>query len=200
MKKIIIVQRYKKIGKYNEVRDSLSTDLSRFIIKLGYLPIPYPSEVLPENFIKFVKPKAIIFSGGDDPKKKDLRRDIEIKFLKLSIKRNITVIGICRGAQQINLFCKGKISKISSHVRKKHKIKTNFSKKLHKINCYHDYGILRKNLGKNLNILATARDGSIECFKHNKRNWLGVMWHPERNANLSKIDKKIFNSFLQNKI
>jgi putative glutamine amidotransferase len=51
-------------------------------------------------------------------------------------------------------------------------------------------------LGKNFEVIAYSNDNQIEAIKHKKYNWLGWMWHPERdkvfNKKLLKIAKDFF--------
>ena len=78
MKKIIISQRFEKIGKFKELRDNLDTRLTNLILKLGFLPILLPSNsrnVL--RYINEISPSGIILSGGGNPKKKDERYNSE---------------------------------------------------------------------------------------------------------------------------
>ena len=197
MKKILITQRYEKIGPHKEIRDNTDVRLSRMIEKIGQLPIYLPNEININLFLKKIKPDGIILSGGGNPNKKDLRQKNEKSLIKYSLKKKIPLFGICRGAQQINIFCKGKLVKLKNHVRKKHQIfGTIIKNKKIKVNSYHDYAIIKKNLGKNLKILATSSDGSVECFYQKKNKWIGIMWHPERDKVLSQFDinliKKIF--------
>ena len=193
MKKILIVQRYEKIGIFNELRDNLDIRLSNYIFKLGYLPILIPTKIKITSFLKQIKPDGILLSGGGNPQKKDLRRSLEMQLLKFSLKRKLPVLGICRGAQQINLFCKGKIQKIENHVRKKHRIFGKIIKKKIYVNSFHNYGIKKKFLGRGLEILAYSKDEGVECFINKKNSWVGIMWHPERENNISDLDKKIIN-------
>ena len=72
MKKILIVQRYEKIGVFNELRDNLDIRLSNYIFKLGYLPILIPTKIKITSFLKQIKPDGILLSGGGNPQKKDL--------------------------------------------------------------------------------------------------------------------------------
>ena len=194
MKKILIVQRYERIGTFNELRDNLDNRLSNYIFKLGYLPILIPTNIKVTSFLKEIKPDGILLSGGGDPQKKSLRRSLEIHLLKFSLKKKLPVLGICRGAQQMNLFCKGKIQKVENHIRKKHRIFGEIVKKKIYVNSYHAYGIKKKILGNGLEILAYSKDEVIECFVNKKNNWMGIMWHPERENNISKLDKKIINN------
>jgi putative glutamine amidotransferase len=88
MKKVIITQRFEKIGKHRELRDNLDVRLYNLIEKLGYNPIPLPNNLKNINkFIYQISPDGIILSGGGDPLKKDKRRKNELKLIKYSLKK-----------------------------------------------------------------------------------------------------------------
>ena len=197
MKKILITQRFEKIGKFNEYRDNIDTRLPSLIQKLGYTPILVPNSL--NNLSKFVKeisPNGIILSGGGDALKKDLRYFIENKLIKISINKNIPIIGICRGAQVLNIFFGGKLKRISNHVRKQHRIFGPLVNKVNvKVNSYHDYGFFKKTLGKKLKLLAYSSDEVVKSFCHNHYNFLGIMWHPERNKNLKNFDRNLIKKY-----
>ena len=117
MKKIIITQRFEKIGKFNELRDNIDSRLPNLIQNLGYTPILLPNNLNNlKNFIKDISPKGIILSGGGDALKKDLRYKTENELIKISIKKRIPMIGICRGAQALNIFFGGELIKVKNHV------------------------------------------------------------------------------------
>ena len=74
----------------------------------------------------------------------------------------------------------------------KYQNKNNFLKKQSlKVNSFHNFGIDKKSLGTNLEIIAFATDNTIEEFKHYKYKIYGTMWHPERETNYKKINKLI---------
>jgi len=193
MKKILITQRIEKIGKHNELRDTIDIRLPNILEKMGYVPILLPNKIKNlNNYLNIVSPNGIILSGGGDPLKKDLRHLVENKLIRISVKKKIPLIGICRGAQALNLFFGGKLTKVKNHVRKKHRIFGPIVKdKKIIVNSYHEYGFFEKTLGRNLNLLAYSSDKVIKSFCHNKYNLLGIMWHPERNMVLKEFDKKI---------
>ena len=114
---------------------------------------------------------------GGNSKKKDQRRKIEHLLINYSIKYNLPILGLCRGAQAINLFFGGNIFKIKNHVRKMHKIEGKLigNKKYIYVNSFHDYAINFNSLGKNLEILAHTKDGGVECFRPKKKKILGIM-------------------------
>ena len=86
---------------------------------LKLIPILVPNKLNNINqYIKILKPNGIILTGGGNPKEKNERKKIELSLIRFAIKENLPLLGICRGAQSINLYFKGKLSKIKSHVRK----------------------------------------------------------------------------------
>ena len=110
MKKLIISQRFEKIGDHNELRDNLDVRLSKFIFELNYLPILLPGNIEKMNkYLNVLSPEGIILSGGGDPFKKDKRYLIEKQLIDIAIKKQIPLLGICRGAQRINIHFNGKL-------------------------------------------------------------------------------------------
>jgi len=199
MRNIIISQRLDKVGPHKELRNNLDLRFVKMIQELGFFPIIFPNNL--KNALKSIKrfnPKAIILSAGGDPLKRDSRYQTEKKLISYSIKKKIPIIGFCRGAQFINIYFCGKISKVRNHVRTKNKISGIITEnKDVYVNSYHDYGIKTKDLGKNLKIMAIANDNSIECFVHKTKKVMGIMWHPERYRALRKFEKKIIKNFIK---
>ena len=199
MNKIIIVQRIEKLGLHNELRDNLDSRLTFYISKLGYLPIPLPNKIF--NFKKTItqlSPNGIILSGGGSPLNKDIRYKNENKLIEFAIANNLPILGICRGAQALNIYNGGKISKIKNHVGTRHKIYGTIVKNKNiSVNSYHDYGFDKKLIGKNLNILAYSSDQNIECFVHKKYKMMGIMWHPERYSKQRDFDKYLIKNFFK---
>jgi putative glutamine amidotransferase len=153
---------------------------------------------------KNLKLNMLIISGGNDLTKFSKTKDNFIKekitkfYLNSAIKKKITVVGICYGAQFIANFFKCKLNKTKKHVGS-HRIifeKNNFNLKLKKndfTNSYHTY--LIKKVSKKIKPLARANDNSIEAFKHKKYKIYGVMWHPERNRIIKKFNIEYFKKF-----
>lgn len=196
MKKVFITQRLDCIGKFNEKRNNLDVRFISIFQKLKILPIIIPNNIfIAEKMLKMIKVDGVILSSGGNALKKDERHHTESLLLRFACRKNIPLLGICRGAQAINLFFSGKIRKIQNHVRKKHLLYINLTKKIPiKTNCYHDYGIYKKDLGRNLKSLGETKDESIEIFKHKNKKILGMMWHPERHNNLRSFELKIIKN------
>ena len=101
------------------------------------------------------------------------------------------MLGICRGAQSLNLYFKGKLIKVENHVKKKHVLFDIKYKKIISVNSFHDFGFNKKTLGKGLRPLLLSKDNIIEYIKHEKYALHGIMWHPEREKNINKFDIKL---------
>tara|TARA_B100002051_G_C16673369_1_gene605744 strand:+ start:444 stop:1055 length:612 start_codon:yes stop_codon:yes gene_type:complete len=168
-----------------------------------------PEILLPEGDKKSKKIDLIIISGGNNlSSKENIKANIERdklskKYLNLALKDKIPIIGICYGAQFIAEKYNSTLVKVKNHVGK-HKIYfdkkiklKNFKYKLI-VNSFHQYAI--KHISKDLDVLATASDFTIELFHHKKNKILGMMWHPERYKNIRSIDAEIIKTFYRNKL
>ncbi len=170
------------------------------IKKIEYNLIPN-SRYLSEKILK--KIDILILSGGNDvvSKKKDsiLRNKIENNLINKAIKKKIPILGVCRGAQILNIKFGGKISKIKNQMRTRHNIyfyKNNFiKKKIFNVNSFHNYGIKYEDISKRFKIIATDSDKNVEMFASKKNKIIATMWHPEREKNkkiLTNLINKIF--------
>lgn len=195
-KYILISMRQDYFHNKKELRFGLDIKLINWVLCLGLKPF-LVSDLKTLNFFlkqNLFKIKGILLSGGNNINKNLLRYTIEKRLADISKKKKIPLLGICHGLQFINHLEGGSLKKIDNHVRVIHKIKSKY-KYPSKVNSFHEYGV--KKLGRNFEIIACSEDNQIEAIKHKKYNWLGWMWHPERekkfNRDLIKIAKFFFN-------
>ena len=129
-----------------------------------------------------------------------MRDNTEKEIISYSIKKNLPIIGICRGMQVLNLNFNGKIrfNEAINHSGIKHEIQFKEKQKKLLINSYHNNLIKNKDdLGDNLKSIAiSSNDKSIEGFKHNESPIFGIMWHPEREK--TNFHYKLIDSFMKN--
>ena len=147
----------------------------------------------------------IILSGGNDltkfvkSKKNILREKIDNYYYKLSKKKKIPIIGICYGATFLAEKLGCKIEKKSGHVGR-HRItliKSNYLKNFPKnntVNSYHNYAIT--SVTNKFEVIGKSNDETYELIKHKHKKMMCIMWHPERNKQISKLDIKLFKNFL----
>jgi putative glutamine amidotransferase len=138
----------------------------------------------------------------------------EMESIALGLQRDLPMLGICGGAQAINVALGGslyqdiatQLPNAREHQQKHsnghviellrgtllHKI---FKRQKMKVNTTHHQAI--RDPGKGLVINATASDGIVEGIESTKHSFvLGVQWHPEVLAQRSPAHRKIFSSFI----
>ncbi|WP_291951232.1 gamma-glutamyl-CDP-amidate hydrolase [Campylobacter sp.] len=196
MKFIAISQRLIANESYYEERECLALDWGKFFKEnlQGFLPIPLSYELEFEKYQSLVS--AVILSGGNDLyllNKNDLskkRDNYEKDIIKICIRENIPLLGICRGAQMIASFFDSTFIMSKNHI-KEHKIYLDDKKIC--VNSFHNFCI--NKLGDDLESLAFAEDKTIEAFKHKQFKIYATMWHIEREKGLS--ERSIFYNWLK---
>ena len=169
---------------------------------------------------------GLIITGGDfdiNPKLynkintqskniKNKRTNFEINLFNNFFKYNKPILGICGGAQLINVACGGTLiqdlkkkpinhEQVNPRNQTSHNINIFKNTKLHKIceaikikvNSAHHQSV--NKIGKELNISCKANDGVIEGIEHKKHKWcIGLQWHPE--FLITKYDLKVLKNFV----
>jgi len=208
MLRVGLTQRVDYIEKYGEDRDCLDQQWYKFFLKLGFLPIPLPN--LKKKYVCNILDElcldAIVFTGGNsistlEKNAKDtseLRDCFEAQLFKEATNRNISILGICRGMQIINVLLGGGLSKVADHIAIKHYLKPLINNELFekKVNSYHEWGIAKEELSKKLKAIAVDEQGNIEAFINETKSILGIMWHPEREKPFSQKDINLIKKFL----
>ena len=204
MRNIGITQRIHFIKEYNEYRDELDQNWSNLFGKIGILQIILPnnSELIKRGAIDDLNLTGVILSGGEFEENNENnvglknRNEFENNLISYCIDNKIPILGVCRGMQILNNFFGGKLEKIDDHVGKYHDI-NNFSKLpiSKKVNSYHEFKLNKEKLPENFEIIATDLNGEIESILDKKNNFLGIMWHPERNDPFDKNDIYLLKEF-----
>ena len=201
MLKIAISQRL-GFSKHGELRSQIDTRLVDFIFKCGFQPIIIPYfniknktklKIVMISWLKQIDIDGIVLSGGEDIGKFILRDNTENVLISYVIKKNIPLIGICRGMQVIGNYFNTKLVKVKNHVNINHYV--HLGKKKFKVNSYHNYSL--ENCPKNFNVECFSSDGKIESIMGKTKSIYACMWHPERNKKFNNSDiskfKKIFS-------
>ena len=194
MKRVLISQRRDNIVGRGEIRDSLDTRWAKILFDLGLLPIPVCSELASSsNYIKELIPDCILLSGGNDLEESPERDQLETTLLDFALSNDLPVLGVCRGMQMINDYLGGGLVNVNNHVATTHQLEGKWAKLrgYKMVNSYHNQAIKPQTVAHPLEVLAVSSDGIVEAVKHSALPWLGIMWHPERESEVSKVDKKL---------
>lgn len=159
----------------------------------------------------------ILTGGGDiDPSYKrgnpelQSREMIEERLIDYAIVQNIPVLGICRGMQFINIYFYGEISCLGNE-NEPHPVTANHEVKIINpdikniinsesmfVNSYHDYGVLKRNISPELEIIAeSASGGIVESLRHPDIKISGIQFHPERENNDQGIVDSLVNELIK---
>ena len=204
-----ITQRVEYVTAYAEARDCLDQRWSELldVLKMTMVPIPNTLRNV-EGWLDVLKCDAYILTGGNDladlpnAKNVSIERDrTEIALLKYAQSRSLPVFGVCRGLQLINIFFGGQLDRVSGHVGNRHSVRMCFDQGNQSIasnvNSFHEWGISINSLAQQLIPCAYDADNYVEAARHEKLNWLGMMWHPEREEKFKASDleilRKLFN-------
>ncbi len=150
------------------------------------------------------------------------RRDrVELDLFSEAMRRELPILGICRGAQLINVALGGTLyqdvhDQFDSTMQHQqhlegipkedigHAVQVSPGSRLAEvfgagelhINSFHHQAI--KEVGAGLEISATSADGLVEAIEYPQHHWLvGVQWHPEMMFQRHPEQLKIFVAFVQ---
>jgi len=147
---------------------------------------------------------------------KSQRTEFELELTAAALKRDLPVLGICGGAQAINVVLGGSLYQdiaaqlpgAGEHQQsaKKliggHHVRVQYGTRLHaivrrrilEVNTTHHQAV--KKLGRDLVTNALAEDGVIEGIESTKHRFvLGLQWHPEVLAPRQLLQRRIFSAF-----
>lgn len=199
-KKLVAVsQRFDKVSGRNEARDCLDVNFAAFIEQCNGFSAPVPSHLRDiKGYLQALNPAAIILSGGNNIGSCIKRDQTEAAMLEFAIKHTLPVLGVCRGMQFLNMFEGGSLESCTGHVGTRHHLIGEWASrnKLNAVNSYHEFAITQETCSRSFNVLALAEDDVIEAFEHLSRPWLGIMWHPEREAEFCAEDIHLVKTHL----
>ncbi len=208
---------------------AMRQNYSQVIAENGGIPVFIGHDVEPiEDYLKILD--GVVLTGGDfsssdeayttgisgtfNPKHHP-REFIEFALVRKGYEKDLPVIGICAGMQEMNLALGGTLyenlkkslgTPIQHRNETRHVVQHNIEikpdTKIHQIletekltvNSNHNAGI--NKVSPKLTVSALAPDGVIEAFEaKDKRFFIGVMWHPE--FVLSEQEKQLWKAFIQ---
>ena len=204
MYKFGITMRVTNAFGYNEPRDTIAMDWSKYMLKAfpdeQFIFIPN-LEVDVIDYIKKWGINVLVLSGGDDLGVYSKRDETEYLLLEYALKMKIQVIAICRGLQLVHTYFGGKMKPgnkefVIQHRSNMHLIKMKNS--IRKVNSYHSILIEEESINEGFEIFARCKiDNSVEGIRNNLI--LAMMWHPERDKKIAMWNKLLIEDFLHDR-
>lgn len=141
---------------------------------------------------------GFIFQGGDDCCDEDLN------FMSNILNKNMPILGICLGMQELGVLFNGKIIKANNHhsnLNNAHKVYINNKSKLYKIINKDEINVNSRHhdrlIDTNLFVSAISGDGVIEAVElPNYKFCIGLQWHPENLIDFDIPSMLLFKSFI----
>ena len=209
MKLLGITQRVDYVDAYHEKRDSLDQQWTQLAKQIGFNLFPFPNHAIDsiDHMLDNLNIYAIILSSGNTiaqinfnaPDAATERDAFELKLIRAAVKRNIPILGVCRGMQMLNLFFGGKLDLIDGHVACRHPltIKQGYEHLINShVSSFHHWGIKQDSLAKDLIAIAHDQHHQVEGFIHQSLKVSGIMWHPERETSFTQKDIQLMRTFL----
>ncbi|MCL4581759.1 glutamine amidotransferase [Fusobacterium nucleatum YWH7199] len=213
-------------------RAYVNKDYVDAVIRVGGVPLIIPFSTDKEVIISQAQLiDGLILSGGHDinpynygqePSQKigetfPERDTYEMILLEESKKRNIPILGICRGFQLINVAAGGtlyqdlslipgnilKHNQVSNPTLKTHKVEIKENSVISSIfgketmvNSFHHQVI--DKVANDFIVVAKASDGVVEAIEHKTYKFLvAVQWHPEMLAVNCEKARELFSKFVE---
>jgi N5-(cytidine 5'-diphosphoramidyl)-L-glutamine hydrolase len=217
--KIGITQRVTIQESYLEIRDSLDHEWYKFAAACDMQFIPLPN--IGAGIVEYVENLAldgIVLSGGNNISHSsiehssaadlliqfdysEVRNQTENQLIEWAREKNKKMLGVCRGFQMLGVAEGLEICEVDAqkHVAQVHNISVLqnqdwIHREIKEVNSYHRYGISLNKVGNQVEVLAST-DDVLEAFISKDENFLGIMWHPERNQPADSNDILLFKRF-----
>ena len=196
MKTVGVTQRVAVDPPHATRRDCLDQVWAKFLLRCGLIPIPIPNSVDAALTI-CERVGGIVLTGGNDltayggdaPD----RDETETALLDLAERRNLPVLGVCRGMQMIQHRFGTQLKQVHGHVAPRQRI--SIDGRSVEVNSYHHFGATE--VFPPLVTWAIADDGVVKAVRHRDRRIIGVMWHPERLDPFAADDLALFSRFFE---
>jgi putative glutamine amidotransferase len=219
-------------GEFREPTLFLAERYCRAVQAAGAIPLILPAHASGKALHRLLgQLDGVVISGGnfdihpsyfgEKPMRqlgaiKSRRTEFELELTATALKRDLPVLGICGGAQAINVALGGSlyqdiaaqlpnagehqqgakkyIGGHNVHVQPGTRLYAIVQKRRIEVNTTHHQSV--KELGRNLLVNAVADDGVIEGIESTRHRFvLGVQWHPEVLAPRQPLQRRIFSAF-----
>lgn len=144
------------------------------------------------------------------------RDEYEMKIISLAVKHNVSILGIGRGCNLLNVYFKGTLYQDNSlcdsntinhnprFVKKKLTHSINVRKDSFLYDIFGDYGLVNSfhhqsihRIGRNMRRIALSSDNVVEAIEHKYLPYIGIQFSPEKMCNEEIKMQMIFDKWIK---
>lgn len=201
-------QRLVRLQGTRDLHQVLDPRWASFFLQLGWLLVPAQTAIPADIQFDTLEASALLLTGGNDlgavsdsmlSRKRD---EADRQLLKAAEERQLPVLGVCRGMQFHVVGRGGQLRRSDAHAGTHHDLVPGLPMPPFDTNdftrtgvaSYHDWTIA--SLPDHYEVLARADDGSPEAVLDRQRQFLGILWHPERTDPFDTRDLTLVHAFL----
>jgi len=206
---------------HGNYRDVLECSYTKYFGRRGISLVPVSNAHDDPERLFGIAGDGLLITGGDevDPSLyggkhregyvvSEERDRTERRLLEEGLERGISVLGVCRGIQTINVYFGGGLEDVNggkeAHPPNSHHEVEVTSERLidelgyetATVNSYHDQAVTLDTLSSELEPFAIHDDRIVEGLHHPDYRLAAVQWHPERDDE-KNIDRLLVESFEQ---
>jgi putative glutamine amidotransferase len=228
---LVVTRRTVRKNKYIDYVGEFHLSL---LVRLGTLPVMVPvvegSRACLPDYVDGMRGLLLVEGEDIEPKHfratrenyshlektHTLKDEIEIQLIRHALRKNLPILGICRGSQLLNVVCGGTLHGDVQKEKKSRLKHIDFSRydsyrhpisivegsplqkwyqrKTLRVNSYHHQGI--RDLAPRFQPMAFSKDGLIEGFYDPKEKFVvGLQFHPERMLEQPAGNWRIWKAF-----
>lgn len=137
----------------------------------------------------------IILSGRRENKKEV--NIINSKIIQKCLKYDISLLGICYGAEIISLTLGGTLSRLKSQIQDTINVRifqpNSFLPETNSLRVYESHGFFISKIPPNFETIGESDSCKTEIMKHRNKNIIGTQFHPEKSG---KDGHLVFSRFI----
>lgn len=206
-----------------EVMDTINHTYVDWCSRIGVMPVVVPNCVSdPADYVRQFGVEGLILTGGNDVtsygdvsspagSESPERDRCEQALVETALEANLTILGICRGLQFLNVYFGGTVEKnlssfagsenhagaVHDIVIEEEGVRKQIGCARWRVNSFHQHGVVTRGVAPVLRVFARSVGGKVvEGLLHPTHRVMGIQWHPERPGSTQKLDDRLVCQFL----